>query len=82
MLKTKIKKNKPVHTWNYRLMDRSTEKEEWIAIHSVYYKNGEVDGYSKEPAPVGGSNLEEIRATLQRMSEALDKPILKYKEDE
>jgi len=82
-------------TWNYRLMRRSythpstQETETTLAIHEVYYRDGSVDdtrlsssevGYTKEPVAVTGETVDEVRETLLMMLDALEKPVLDYRE--
>lgn len=48
-------------------------------IFEVYYKEGNVNGWTQEAVRVYTDNLDEIKKTLQYMQEALNKPILDYK---
>lgn len=49
----------------------------YMQIHDVYYDDdGRPDGYGQNASAVGGEHLGEIRQTLERMTECLDKPIL------
>jgi hypothetical protein len=66
-----------VSTWNYRVVRRG--KEDTGHYHSIaecYYPEGseEVDGYAYvEP---GGDTVEDLRADLGYMLEALDRPVI------
>lgn len=79
--------------WNYRVMRHSSknenteEAEVWLGIHEVYYRDDDVDdltvdvnetGYTVEPVRVTADDVDGLRWVLQKMSEALDKPVLNY----
>ncbi len=64
--------------WNYRLIDLSHENgnEPWVQIHEVFYEDdGSLMGYT--PATIGSEDAQELATTLEWMSMALDKPVLK-----
>lgn len=61
--------------WNYRVLAHKHIGTVYFKIHEVYY-NGEPDGYSEDGATIGAENLDDIRWKLDRMIEALAKPIL------
>lgn len=70
-------------TWNYRVVRRPSSfegGETFLAIHEAYYpKNSDKsDSITEEAARVLGDDLEGLRRTLQKMLEALEKPILDY----
>jgi hypothetical protein len=54
-------------TWNYRVLDHGS----YLAIHEVYYG----DSPTTNPVPVIGETMEELKATIKQMMEALEKPI-------
>ena len=63
-------------SWNYRVIDRYDGE---LAIFSVYYyKNGRIRGVSADPSSPRGyeGDIENLKAELNRYSEALLKPIL------
>lgn len=70
-------------TWNYRVMEfcSPTEPLPWRAIHEVFYdEGGRPVGYTKDPAvvawgPDDGDSAPQL--TLERMREALAKPVLR-----
>jgi hypothetical protein len=67
--------------WNYRVMlhpDLAGD-EVYSAIHEVYYDGDKVTGWTQTPATPGG---EDVRWVLERMAEALDKPVLNFKTGE
>jgi hypothetical protein len=80
--------------WNYRVMRHAPDpakglREPWYAIHEVYYRNDEVDDlsvgvseteYTHDPITVSGGDLDELRWMLDKMREALEKPVLDYQE--
>jgi hypothetical protein len=69
-------------TWNLRLVEiveKGCQDERYLEISEVYYDQiGKPLGYTK--ATAGGENIEEIRQYLTWALEALDKPILTFKE--
>lgn len=62
--------------WNYRVIKSKDGEDDYYQIHSCYYTDNVLDGSSLHPAKAGGNTLEELRADLQRMLDALDKPII------
>ena len=62
-------------------MRHTHKSEDYYQIHSVYYKDGKVNGYSKEGSNVGGDTIEEVKEDLKRMLDSLDKEVLEYKND-
>lgn len=65
--------------WNYRVMIHPDVKgdEVYQAIHEVYYDDdGKVTGWTDSPISVGG---EDVAWVLDRMREALEKPVLDFK---
>lgn len=69
-------------TWNHRVLKHKDGEDNWYQIHEVYYdKEGNVDGYTKDGASVGGNSLEELKWVLEKMLESIEKEIIEYKED-
>ncbi|NJO61077.1 MAG: hypothetical protein HC836_23285 [Richelia sp. RM2_1_2] len=76
-------------TWNYRVVSKPntchlTKDEEpyFCGIHEVYYDtDGNITACTENPVEVVGSDMEEIRWVLSKMSEALDKPVLNWDTD-
>ena len=62
--------------WNYRVIKTKDGEDDYYQVHSCYYTDNKLDGTSVEPAKAAGNTLEELRADLQRMLDALDKPII------
>ena len=69
-------------TWNLRLVEMVAEgcqDERYIEIREVFYDQlGKPLGHTQ--ATSGGGNIEDIRIYLTWALEALDKPILTFKE--
>ncbi len=71
-------------TWNYRVLRRESnpiwgETFYYHAIYAVYYNGDKPSTCSKEPTnPYSEEGVDVLRADLQRMMEALDKPVLDY----
>lgn len=72
-----------IMTWNYRVLRTTTEnalheKEHFYTIHEVYYDkiNGKVVSWSTHPSPVGSESLAGLHDELDRMRNALNKPVL------
>lgn len=80
--------------WNYRVMrhaPKNGEVDEWYAIHEVYYRSNDVDdltvpvsetGCTEDPVGVVGDSVESLRWSLQKMLEALEKPVLEYSDED
>ncbi len=68
--------------WNYRVIEFVDPKEgQWRAIHEVYYDdNGKPEGYTAIPAQLlafhDSGESRDLRWILDRMREALDRPVL------
>ena len=69
-------------TWNLRLVEMvggECQDEQYIEIREVYYDQlGNPMGHCQ--ATSSGENIEEIRQYLTWSLEALDKPVLTFKE--
>ena len=69
-------------TWNLRLVDMSVDEypdDPYIEIREVYYDQlGKPLGHCQ--ATAGGENAQEIWQYLTWALEALDKPVLTFKE--
>jgi len=67
-------------TWDYRIM-RHTEDDpadNWVAIHEVYYKDGEVISWATDPSIVIAGDSEPISDEVARFVEALGKEVVDY----
>jgi hypothetical protein len=60
--------------------EKADGDDDWYQIHEVYYKDGEVDGYTQNGIAAGGTSLEDLRDELIRMLEATENEILIYKD--
>jgi len=72
-------------TWNYRVMEFVEGSETWREIREVHYDKGVPTGYSAVSADVSwnpndGDNDSTPMAILDRMREALSKPVLTPKD--
>lgn len=74
-------------SWNYRLVKRTSKHDineavdVTFSVHSAYYHNEhETVPYmiSAEPATLIGETVEELRADLDRMTQAFAKPMIDY----
>ena len=66
-------------TWNYRVISFNRHEGAWLAIHEVHYRDGVPVMYSLGPAVILWDAEEDGdagRRCLDRMREALDKPVL------
>ena len=69
-------------TWNLRVIATMEpmiggEPEVNFALHEVYYdKNGNPNALTKNPIRVSGESLEAIEWYIDKMKDALKKPIL------
>lgn len=78
-------------SWNYRVM-KHTEypvnvaagmPEEWFAIHEVHYEEetGDPKSWSVDPMHPQGSTLDELKADIKLMTDALNKPVMEFGDD-
>jgi hypothetical protein len=68
-------------TWNLRLVNMSNSYEDYFEIREVYYDNmGKPVGHSN--AAIGGEDRLEVDRYIEMAKEALDKPILKFADNE
>ena len=78
-------------TWNYRVLRKYLPDKDytWLEITEVHYEDGKPVLYAEGIGPVtsGGDgqpddeSLTDMKWTLERMLEALDKPILDERAD-
>jgi hypothetical protein len=78
--------------WNYRVVLHTYQNglgeiEELLEIHEAHYEgpDGEPDpthphAITTDGATVRGETIEELRASLHRMLECLEKPIIDYRD--
>lgn len=65
--------------WNYRVIEFADGEERWRAVHEVYYNVDAPASYTTEPAIIRwdvGEGDGMALATLDRMRQALSKPVL------
>ena len=62
--------------WNYRVTRRELAGEVEFAIREVYYGPECQIGWTVNPAPPTGENLDEVRSELGRMLEATMQPVI------
>jgi hypothetical protein len=68
-------------TWNLRLVNMSSAYEDYFEIREVFYDTmGKPIGHSK--AAIGGEDRLEIDRYIELAKLALDKPILKFANNE
>lgn len=71
-------------SWNHRIIrhiEQRTHMDDGIyyAIHEVYYdEDGKVNGWTEEPIRIMEESLDDLKVTLQRLIESLDKPVIDY----
>jgi hypothetical protein len=63
-------------SWNHRILAHEQNGEFYFQIHNVHYTNDIPDGCGELPVPIGSETLKGIQWTLNRMQEALKKPVL------
>lgn len=68
-------------TWNYRVVQRDSSEGSVVGIHEVYYdENGLPMWYTTDPsgplADLESDGSHGLRAVLELMWQALDKPVL------
>lgn len=63
-------------SWNHRVFANEHKGEVYFTIHETYYnKKGIPNGYT-ESKTIGAEDIKGLRWTLNKMKEALEKPIL------
>lgn len=63
--------------WNYRVARRGTK----VAIYEAYYDSTRgVTSLSEEPVSPEADDLDELRATLELLIQALDRSVLEYRD--
>ena len=69
-------------TWNYRILEhKNADGSSWFAIHEVYYNEaGNPESCSQEPCFAHGDDTEGLITDMNYMMQALNKPVLSYKE--
>jgi hypothetical protein len=63
---------------------RCPDSEDYFAIHE-YYEADEIlksPAWTRDPIDVGGSSIESLRWTLNRMKAALKEPVLDYPDEQ
>jgi hypothetical protein len=69
-------------SWNYRVIRYPETEDSAFAIHEVYYdKEGRPTSWAENPIAPLGDNLLELRAEVEYMLEAFDKPVLTIVDD-
>lgn len=71
-------------SWNYRIFKRIhrnkylPEPETLYEIRETYYdKDGNINGWAETPDVIGDS-ADELKGTLEKMLQCLDKPLVNY----
>jgi hypothetical protein len=65
--------------WNYRVLRKVHNGEEYFSIHEVFYdKNNNPNACSVEPVSAHGDTVWELKKDLELMIQALDKQVLDY----
>ncbi len=66
--------------WNYRVLAKKQSDDSiFLDIYEVYYdEDGNPEYCTENPITVGGDDLEDIQWQLDKMRDALSKPVLNY----
>ena len=64
----------PASHWNYRII----LIEGMYQVHEVYYKNGKINGWTKNPIKIISEDLDGIKFALDEIQLAFEKPVLEY----
>jgi hypothetical protein len=59
-----------------RFSQAGFDESDWLEICEMFYDDDEPVAHTASGISVCGESVEELRATLQRMLDCLDKPIL------
>ena len=65
-------------SWNYRVMKQVFDGDDYLQIHEVFYYENNEKSWTINGVTVAGESIEELKDTLNKMLEALDKEILDY----
>ena len=67
-------------SWNFRVIRKDLPTEEgtqdWYSIQEVYYNDDGTPGAQTTDLEITGSSIDELKSTLEKMIECLDKPII------
>jgi hypothetical protein len=64
-------------SWNHRVLAHEFKDEIYFQVHEVYYDDeGKPHAHTANAVSIGAESLKDIKWTLNRMKEALKKPIL------
>jgi len=67
-------------SWNFRIIRHIDNGSAWLAIHEVFYdKDDNPDSCTQNPVRAVGEDKSEIKWYLDKMHEALEKPVIDYK---
>lgn len=66
-------------TWNYRIIAAPDGDDYEYGLYEVYYnEKGEPYAHTNDAVPIAGESIKELRHTLDKVEEALLKPVLSY----
>ena len=69
-------------TWRYCITRTTTPDGYWYEVREVYYNaEGEVEGWTVDEVAPCGDSVNDVRSDLERMTEALHRPILDISAD-
>ena len=74
--KSELKRQAAQHSWNHRVMEFVERGEIFLGIVEVHYDGDIPAGYTV-PVAVIADDVDGLRWTLERMLDALTKPVLK-----
>lgn len=63
-------------SWNYRILAHENNGEVYFQVHEVYYNDGVPESYTLNTITVGSETIKGIKWSLNKMKEAVNKPIL------
>lgn len=63
-------------SWNHRVLAHENNGEVYFQLHEVYYKNNIPDSYTVNPITIGSESIKGIKWTLNKIQNAVKKPIL------
>ena len=66
-------------SWNHRLMRHKEDGEEYLEMHECYYnKAGQITRWTTNSVTPGSETVKGVNWNLNRMREAVKKPVLEY----
>lgn len=63
-------------SWNYRIIKRTYEDDDYYELHEVYYEEGNKFSWTVDAICPYGETVEELRSNIDMMLVAFSKPVM------